>query len=104
MVQPEKLVQEDSQKTRTILLNSAKPYASELFENQNVRSDQVTKLIEKKSAILAKATLTKKDKSDLEKIDGQIGDLPTGRDSTEIEAMELIKKAALYLKENDKDR
>ncbi len=78
-------------------------YASELFENQNVRSDEVTKLVEKKSAILAKANLTEKDKKDLEKLDRKIGDLPTGKDATEIEAMELIKKAASYLEKNDKD-
>ncbi len=73
-------------------------YASELFENQNVRSDKISKLIEKKSSILAKANPTEKDKVDLEEIDRQIGDLPTGRDATEIEAMGMIKKAALYLK------
>lgn len=72
-------------------------YASELFEHQNVRSDAVTKLIQKKSSILAKAKLTEKDKSDLEKLDREIGDLPTGKDATEIEAMELIKKAASCL-------
>jgi len=33
----------------------------------------------------------------LEKLDRKIGDLPTGKDATEIEAMELIKKAASYL-------
>lgn len=78
-------------------------YASELFENQNVRSDAVTKLVEKKSAILAKANLTEKDEKELEKLDRKIGDLPTGRNSTEIEAMELIKKAASYLEKNGTD-
>jgi len=48
-------------------------YASELFENQNVRSDAVTKLIKKKSSILAKANLTEKDKTELEKLDRKIG-------------------------------
>ena len=78
-------------------------YGSELFGYQNVRSDKITKLVEKKSAILAKANLTEKDKADLEKLNRKIGDLPTGRNSTEIEAMEIIKKAAAYFKENGKD-
>ncbi len=73
-------------------------YSSDLFGNVSVRKDNIERLIKEKSKILLKKELTHTDKSRLKAIDAKISDIPTGNSPLEIEAIEILKKAAKIYK------
>ncbi len=62
------------------------------------RLDEIEELQKKRRKILSKAKLTKADKGKLKKIESQMGDLPVAETSEDIEAMDIIRKAAKSLK------
>lgn len=77
-------------------------YSSKLFGNLSTRSDYVTKMINTKSNFMLKEKLTKNEKDKLDKINSELENLPTGKTEIEMEAIELLKKAAkIYKDDND---
>ena len=69
-----------------------------LFELSSSRSVEIEKLQKQRIKILSKGKLTKTDNGKLKKIESQMGDLPVAETSEEIEAMDIIRKAAKSLK------
>ena len=71
---------------------------SDLFGLESARPPQLDELLAERTKILAKGKLTKKDREKLEKIEAEIGSLPTGETPEDIEAMDIIRRAAARLK------
>ena len=57
----------------------------------------MSKLQEQRVKLLSKGKLIKKDKEKLAEIEKELGELPTGETPEDIEAMEIIRKAAKSL-------
>jgi predicted ATP-binding protein involved in virulence len=71
--------------------------ASDLFGRQSFRSAKYEDLLKKRRNILGKAHLTAEDKQELQKLEEQIGDLPTAETPEDIKAMDIIRRAAKLL-------
>ncbi|MBI3652665.1 MAG: AAA family ATPase [Acidobacteria bacterium] len=71
---------------------------SELFGLESARPPQYDAVLAEREKILAKARLTKKDKARLQEIAAKIGGLPTGETPIDIEAMDIVRRAAERLK------
>lgn len=71
---------------------------SELFGLESARPPQYDAALEERQKILSKAKLTKKDKGRLKTLEAQIGTLPTAETPQDIEAMDIIRRAAERLK------
>ncbi len=71
---------------------------SDLFGLESARPPEMDGLLAERTKILSKGRLTKKDKERLEEIEARIGSLPTGETPEEIEAMDVIRRAAERLK------
>lgn len=74
---------------------------SELFGLESARSPKVEELLEERTKILSKSRLTARDKKKLEELDEKIDDLPTGETPEDIEAMDIIRRAASILKKQN---
>jgi predicted ATP-binding protein involved in virulence len=72
--------------------------ASDLFGGVSAHSEETEELLEKRKSILSKSTLTPKDQKDLEKLEKEIGTIPSGQSQEEIQMMDIIRKAAEQLK------
>ena len=73
---------------------------SDLFDLESARSPHYESLLEKRRQILSKATLSETDQSDLRKLEAEIGDLPTAETTEDIEAMDIIRRAAQILQQD----
>lgn len=71
---------------------------SELFGLESARPPQVSPALEERKKILAKSRLTKADEKRLAALEAQIGDLPTGETPEDLQAMDIIRRAAALLK------
>jgi len=71
---------------------------SELFGLESARPPQVSPALEERKKILSKARLTKADRERLAALEAQIGDLPTGETPEDLQAMDIIRRAAELLK------
>jgi energy-coupling factor transporter ATP-binding protein EcfA2 len=71
---------------------------SDLFGLESARPPETDKLLAERTKILSKARLTKKDREKLKELEEKIGSLPTGETPEDIEAMEVIRRAAKRLK------
>ncbi len=71
---------------------------SELFGLESARPPQVVPALEERQKILSKARLTKVDEKRLAELEAQIGDLPTGETPEDLQAMDIIRRAAELLK------
>jgi energy-coupling factor transporter ATP-binding protein EcfA2 len=71
---------------------------SDLFGLESARPPQLDPLLAERTKILSKSRLTKKDKARLEEIEAEIGALPTGETPEDMEAMDVIRRAAEHLK------
>lgn len=71
---------------------------SDLFGLESARPPQLDPLLAERTKILSKSRLTKKDKVRLEEIEAEIGALPTGETPEDMEAMDVIRRAAEHLK------
>ena len=71
---------------------------SDLFGLESARPPQLDGLLAERTEILSKARLTKKDRERLERIEEEIGSLPTGETPEDMEAMDVIRRAARRLK------
>ncbi|MFL6208447.1 MAG: AAA family ATPase [Pyrinomonadaceae bacterium] len=71
---------------------------SDLFGLESARPPQLDNLLAERAKILAKSRLTKKDRARLKEIESEIGALPTGETPEDMEAMDIIRRAASHLK------
>ena len=73
-----------------------------LFELPSARSATLDPLLKRREEILTKPKLTPKDKAELKAIAEQIGHLPTGETPEDIQAMDIIRRAAKLLEQQEK--
>jgi hypothetical protein len=76
---------------------------SDLFGLETARPPEYDELLAERTKLLGKAKLTKKDEARLKKIEAEIGDLPAGESVADIEAMDVIRRAAEVLKREGKN-
>lgn len=74
--------------------------ASELFGQMPTRPPRVDKRLDERTVILSKSVLTEADRQRLAELEAEIGTLPTGETPQDIEAMDIIRRAAELLKKN----
>ena len=70
---------------------------SELFGLESARPPQISPALEERKKILAKSRLTKADEKRLAALEAEIGDLPTGETPEDLQAMDIIRRAAALL-------
>jgi hypothetical protein len=70
---------------------------SELFGLESARPPQIEEPLKERRALLAKPTLTARDRKRLGELEQNIGDLPAGESAEDRRAMELIRQAAAKL-------
>jgi predicted ATP-binding protein involved in virulence len=68
-----------------------------VFELPSTLPADIEPLVERRRTILAKSYLTKKDKQELKELEAKIGNLPTAESAADIQAMDIIRKAAKLL-------
>jgi predicted ATP-binding protein involved in virulence len=68
-----------------------------VFELPSTHPADIEPLIQERRKILAKSTLTKKDKQKLQELETKIGSLSTAESPADIQAMDIIRKAAKLL-------
>jgi predicted ATP-binding protein involved in virulence len=68
-----------------------------IFELPSTLPADIEPLVQRRRAILAKSTLTKKDKQELKGLEAKIGNLPSAESAADIQAMDIIRKAAKLL-------
>lgn len=71
---------------------------SDLFGLETARPPEYDVLMAERTKLLSKAKLTKKDEARLKKLEAEIGDLPAGESPRDMEAMDIIRRAAEALK------
>jgi energy-coupling factor transporter ATP-binding protein EcfA2 len=71
---------------------------SELFGLESARPPQIDAALVERKRILSKARLTKADEKRLAVIEAQIGELPTGETPEDLQAMDIIRRAAELMK------
>jgi len=71
---------------------------SELFGLDSARPPQIDSALKERKQLLTKAHLTKADEKKLVALDAQIGRLPTGETPEDMQAMDIIRRAAELLK------
>ena len=71
---------------------------SDLFGLESARPPQLDDLLKQRKRILTKAKLSAADKRELKTLETRIGELPTGENHEDMDAMELIRRAAAHLK------
>jgi predicted ATP-binding protein involved in virulence len=74
---------------------------SDLFGLPSARPPQLDYALKERTRLLAKARLTAKDKARLRELEAHIGTLPTGETPQDIEAMDIIRRAADLLKKQE---
>lgn len=72
---------------------------SDLFDLQSARSPHYESLLEQRRQILSKAKLSEDDQIRLKTLEAEIGDLPTAETAEDIQAMDIIRRAAQILKQ-----
>jgi predicted ATP-binding protein involved in virulence len=75
---------------------------SELFDLPTARSEHLDEAMQERNKILSKSRLTKADRARLQELETQIGELPTGETPEDMEAMDIIRRAAEILKQDGK--
>ncbi|MBF0533564.1 MAG: AAA family ATPase [Nitrospirae bacterium] len=77
---------------------------SDIFGLKSAWPKSKEELLNKRKAILSKSELSDDDEKRLEAIEEELGYLPVGETPRDIEAMDIIRKAADYIKKNDQDK
>ncbi len=70
---------------------------SDLFGLETARPPELEPLLEERTRLLGKSRMTKKDRERVAELEERIGDLPTGERQEDIEAMDIIRRAASRL-------
>ncbi|MEB3122229.1 MAG: AAA family ATPase [Snowella sp.] len=73
-----------------------------VFDLPSGRSAKLDPWLEEREIILTKSHLTQEDKARLNEIAEEIGDLPTGETPEDIRAMDIIRRAAKLLEQQEK--
>ena len=73
-----------------------------VFDLPSGRSAKLDPWLEERELILTKSHLTQEDKARLNVIAEEIGDLPTGENPEDIRAMDIIRRAAKLLEQQEK--
>jgi predicted ATP-binding protein involved in virulence len=68
-----------------------------VFELPSTLPADIEPLVQRRREILAKSSLTKKDKQELKELEAKIGTLPVAESAADIQAMDIIRKAAKLL-------
>ncbi len=68
-----------------------------VFELPSTLPADIEPWVQRRREILAKSSLTKKDKQELKELEVKIGNLPTSESAADIQAMDIIRKAAKLL-------
>lgn len=71
---------------------------SDLFGIESARDPETSEWLEERKVLLQKETLSPKEKERLQTLNEKADNLPTADNADDIEAMEIIRKAAQYLK------
>jgi predicted ATPase len=71
---------------------------SDLFDLKSARPPHYENLLEERRQILSKPELSDQDQARLKTLKAEIGDLPTAETAEDIEAMDIIRRAAQLLK------
>ena len=71
---------------------------SDLFDLKSARSPHYENLLEQRRQILSKPELSEDDHAQLKTLKAEIGDLPTADTAEDIQAMDIIRRAAQLLK------
>ncbi len=74
---------------------------SDLFGLKSARPPEYEELLDERKKILSKSKLTARDKKKRKELEAKIGDLPTGETPEDIEAMDIIRRAAKRLKKEE---
>ncbi|MDB5246712.1 MAG: hypothetical protein JWQ40_1106 [Segetibacter sp.] len=72
--------------------------SSDLFGIDSSRGPETEKWLEERRVLLQKEALTAEEKMRLEELNKKAYQLPTADNTEDIEAMEIIRKAAEYVK------
>ena len=73
-------------------------YCGGEFGLETARPPEFDDLLKERKRILTKGKLTKRDKEKLEALNARMGDLPAGENLQDLEAMEIIRRAAQRIK------
>ncbi|MDT7603691.1 MAG: hypothetical protein QOF61_1688 [Acidobacteriota bacterium] len=76
---------------------------SDLFGLESARPPQFDVPLEERARLLSKKRLTKKDRARLAELEEEIGALPTGETPEDMEAMDIIRRAATRLKKEGRE-
>lgn len=76
---------------------------SDLFGLESARPPELDDLMAERTKLLSKSRLTKKDRARLDQLEEEIGSLPTGETPEDIEAMDIIRRAAARLKKEGRE-
>ncbi|MCA1613055.1 MAG: AAA family ATPase [Acidobacteria bacterium] len=76
---------------------------SDLFGLESARPPELDGLMAERTKLLSKSRLTKKDRARLEQLEAEIGSLPTGETPEDMEAMDIIRRAATRLKKEGRE-
>lgn len=73
---------------------------SDLFDLPSARSPHIENLLQQRQHILSQPQLSDGDQNRLSELENQIGDLPTAETLQDMQAMDIIRRAAELLKQN----
>jgi hypothetical protein len=73
-------------------------YSSSLFDLPSTRPPEMDGPLAERKKLLTKPSLTKADKAKLKTIEAKLGELPTGANLEDSEAMQFIRRAAKNMK------
>ena len=75
---------------------------SDLFGLETARPPEFDELLTERKKILTKARLTKRDKEKLGALNARMGELPTGENLSDLQAREIIQRAAERIKKAER--
>ena len=73
--------------------------ASDLFDEQPIRDEVTEERLTERRLLLAKAKLSTKERTRLKALERELGPLPAGESRLDVQAMEIIRRAAERLRE-----
>ena len=77
---------------------------SDLFGLESARPPQIDDALAERTRLLSQARLSDADEQRLRELEAQIGELPTGETPEDLQAMDIIRRAAGLLKAGPGER
>jgi len=72
--------------------------SSDLFGGLPVRSNNIDAMLKRRNELIVKSALTKEEQLELDQLNHEANNLPYAEHEVDIEAKEIIRKAAAYFK------